>query len=198
MKSDDSIGVLAQKAKTGDREAENSLLLQLRERLLAVAKLKIANTQDAQDLAHDALTTLIEKGYTDKGEELRDVLGWACGILNNKIGNYYRRTRVRKSLLISMFGEQQRGEDERVTHLHDIPDDPAPPNGIEILVEDLTEAIRQLCDKCREFFQAILDAFLSGETEVRPQQISALSYVEICRCRKKLKKILNKKAKGWV
>jgi len=84
----------------GDKNAESDLFRRLLVRFTYLAKRRIGR-EDAEDLAQDACTTVLEK-LTDniRAEEFSS---WALGILRNKIGNFLRRKARRGELTIDSF-----------------------------------------------------------------------------------------------
>ena len=91
-----SLTELLDRALAGDREAENRLFAALHARILAVAKRRIRDDQQAQDLTQDVLRTAFEK-YRD-AEPGHAFLPWLFTILRNKIGNHMRHRRVKTRL----------------------------------------------------------------------------------------------------
>ncbi|HSW40020.1 MAG TPA: RNA polymerase sigma factor [Acidobacteriota bacterium] len=63
----------------------------IRSVLHKLTSVRIMNFNDAEDLVQDTLLTMIAKS---PGNELeKGPLVWGMGILRNKVGNYYRKTR---------------------------------------------------------------------------------------------------------
>jgi RNA polymerase sigma factor (sigma-70 family) len=87
---------LLQRAKHGDRDAEEQLIGLLLPRFLYLATRRVG-ADDAPDIAQDACVTVIEKYREYGGTD--DFLSWAYMILKNKIGNYYQARSVRKKYL---------------------------------------------------------------------------------------------------
>jgi hypothetical protein len=78
----------------GNPAMEHSLpahvdLKKLREIFAAVAKRRIRNEVDAEEIVQEALATVLEKSAAQEYE--KSFLQWAFGVLRNKIGNYYQK-----------------------------------------------------------------------------------------------------------
>ncbi len=88
-------------AINGDKSAEKQIYEFLFLRFTALAKRRIREKQDAEDLAQEACLTVIQK-YKDetftKGFE-----AWAYGILRMKIGNYLQKEKVRENTFAADF-----------------------------------------------------------------------------------------------
>ncbi|NUM68648.1 hypothetical protein HUU39_25825 [candidate division KSB1 bacterium] len=203
MKNEADFGALTQKALAGDRPAENLLLAKLGERLLPIAKQKIraycANSaereKDAQDLVQETLITIRQKEFKQEGQQVRDMLAWACGILGNerggKIGNYIKKKISHPPAVPIRGAEEVAAGESAAPHSHW----PAEPNvfaDLVVTVIDLKRALVQLGKKCRRYFRAILEAFLERSAYGMAAEIDNMSYVEIHRCRERLKAILRK------
>ena len=71
----------------------NEELSHIRCELRKLTALRVLNATDAEDIVQDTLLTLI---HSCPGEGLeKGPLAWSAGILRNKIGNYYRKSRYR-------------------------------------------------------------------------------------------------------
>jgi len=71
----------------------NEDISHIRRKLRKLTALRVLNAADAEDIVQDTLLALIRcrpKECLEKGP-----LAWSMGILRNKIGNYYRRSRYR-------------------------------------------------------------------------------------------------------
>ena len=68
-------------------------LSRIRIELRKLAALRVMNATDAEDIVQDTLLTLIHSCPKDGFE--KGPLAWSAGILRNKIGNYYRKSRHR-------------------------------------------------------------------------------------------------------
>jgi len=82
-----------QKARRGDKSAEEELFRYLRVRFALLAKRRLGK-EHAEDIAHDACLTVLEK-YQSLSETT-DFLAWAYKVLRNKIGNFLRVNQSRK------------------------------------------------------------------------------------------------------
>jgi RNA polymerase sigma factor (sigma-70 family) len=90
---------------SGDKYRPGSVQLNLnddeiadiRAELQRITRRRITNINDAEDIVQDTLLTLIMR---NPGDELKKgLLVWCQGILRNKVGNYYRKSR-RQSFLM--------------------------------------------------------------------------------------------------
>ena len=71
----------------------NEDISHIRRELRKLSAIRIPNAADAEDIVQETLLTLIHccpKECLEKGP-----IAWSMGILRNKIGNYYRRSRCR-------------------------------------------------------------------------------------------------------
>ena len=101
---------LLDRARQGDKAAERQLFEFLLLRFRAFAKLKL-NEDVADDIAHDACLTILEKvrsGFTPD-----DFDHWAHGVLRNKIGNYYRHRDIQQRFEAGAGSTDQLPEDCR-------------------------------------------------------------------------------------
>lgn len=84
---------LVDRARNGDLEAERQLFEYLRVRFQVIAKRRVCEPADAEDIAQDACLTVAEK-Y--KGQQFSvGFEAWAYGVLKMKIGNYLQKHKVR-------------------------------------------------------------------------------------------------------
>lgn len=203
MKNGENFGELTQRALAGDAQAENLLLGRLCERLLPIAKQKIQSycpnpaerEKDAQDLVQETLITIKQKEFRQQGEDVRDMLAWACAILGNekggKIGNYIKK-KTNHPPLIPIRGPEEIDADENAANKGHWPVEPNVFADFAFTVIDLKRALVKLCKKCRKYFQAIIEAFQERSAYEMAAEIGNMSYVEIHRCRRRLKEILRK------
>jgi RNA polymerase sigma factor (sigma-70 family) len=70
---------------------------EIRRVLRKLAVLRIINFDDVEDLVQDTLLTIIAKPPASALE--KGLLVWSLGILRNKVGNYYRKSRRYKPLV---------------------------------------------------------------------------------------------------
>ena len=84
------LDVIAARARSGDREAEEVFFESLRVRFLAVAKRRVRT--DLEDVVQDSLRVIHAK-YRETGSQVR-ILTWAMVVLRNVIGNYYQKRRM--------------------------------------------------------------------------------------------------------
>ena len=71
----------------------NEEISHIRRELRKLTALRVLNANDAEDIVQDTLLTLTHS-CPEKGLE-KGPLAWSAGILRNKIGNYYRKSRYR-------------------------------------------------------------------------------------------------------
>jgi RNA polymerase sigma factor (sigma-70 family) len=89
---------LLQRARSGDISAEDKIFRHLRVRFTLLAKRRIGGV-DAEDIAHEACLTVLEKYKTLTGSV--DFEAWAYTVLRNKIGNYLQSRSVRNRTMRS-------------------------------------------------------------------------------------------------
>lgn len=85
---------LFNRAKNGDVVAERELFDQLAARFGVIAKHKIRDGQDADDVAQEACLTVFQKYKS--AEFTVSFEAWAYGVLRMKIGNYIQADRTRR------------------------------------------------------------------------------------------------------
>lgn len=83
---------LIEKARAGDKEAENYVFAALRESFILIAKhrLRDAPHRTHEDIVQEACSTVLEKYRTERFD--KGFMQWAYGVLRNKIGNAYQQT----------------------------------------------------------------------------------------------------------
>jgi len=107
----------------------NEDISRIRRELRKLSAIRVLNAADAEDIVQDTLLTLINcspKECLEKGP-----LPWSIGILRNKIGNYYRRSRYR--------AKRETGEAESRQELFQIETTISPDR--ELLSEELQNVI---------------------------------------------------------
>ena len=157
-------------------------LQKLREIFLALAKRRIRNEHDAEEIAQEALITVVEKFPAQDIQ--KSFLQWAFGILRNKIGNYYqgRDRRVRR--------EQGEGEDVLARR----PADDWDP--VAILAEQelsgkLARCWARLKPPCRDLLGMLYRGASRDEIFARyPQYHYKVVNTKIFRCRNYLRRLL--------
>ena len=83
-----------EKARAGDRKAENQLFQILHARFLIIAKRRLREQEEAEDVVQQSCVTMLQKYKTEQfpgGFE-----AWAYTVLRMKIGNYLQFKRVRQ------------------------------------------------------------------------------------------------------
>lgn len=85
---------LLARAKAGDQDAEKQLFQVLRARFMNIAKRRVWEKEEAEDVVQEACITVLQK-Y--KAEEFREGFrAWAYSVLRMKIGNYLQSKEVRQ------------------------------------------------------------------------------------------------------
>jgi len=87
---------LYKQAITGDAKAERELFSKLTDRFEWLAKLKISNPDDAEDVAQKALQVIFSK-YREAAIDY-SFAAWAHKVLTHEIWTYYRSQRTRRKL----------------------------------------------------------------------------------------------------
>jgi RNA polymerase sigma factor (sigma-70 family) len=83
-------------AKDGDCMAQEDLFSFLRARLLSIATKRLE--EEAEDVVQEALITVND--HVSRFGTLRELLGFAHGVLRNKIGNVYKRRARERALRV--------------------------------------------------------------------------------------------------
>ena len=94
---DDLLG----QALKGDKSAEKQIYEFLFIRFTAIAKRRIMEEQDAEDLAQEACVTVFQK-YKHENFT-KGFMAWAYGVLRMKIGNYLQKRQVRENTFAADF-----------------------------------------------------------------------------------------------
>jgi RNA polymerase sigma factor (sigma-70 family) len=71
-------------------------IIAIRESLKKIARRRIMDAHDAEDIVQDTLLTMIT--CHPEGELEKGLQAWSRGILRNKVGNYYRKSRRHAAL----------------------------------------------------------------------------------------------------
>lgn len=81
---------LIEKAKAGDKAAENQIFKSLRESFILIAKHRLRDLphRTHEDIVQEACATVLEKYRTEQFD--KGFMHWAYGVLRNKIGNAYQ------------------------------------------------------------------------------------------------------------
>jgi RNA polymerase sigma factor (sigma-70 family) len=96
-----NVNNLLDPAINGDKSAEKQIYEFLFLRFTALAKRRITEKQDAEDLAQEACMTVLQK-YRDE-TFIKGFEAWTYGILRMKIGNYLQKKKVRENTIASDF-----------------------------------------------------------------------------------------------
>ncbi len=159
-------------------------LEKLREIFTALAKRRIRNGDDAEEIVQDALLTIVEK-HADQAFE-KGFMQWAYGVLRNKIGNYYQK-RDRRA-------QHSRGVED--VDLRVRPDDS--PSPLEQLRESelrsrIQTAWSRLGEHCRKLLWMLYRGYPREEIfRAFPEYDFKVVNTKIFRCRNYLKRLLRK------
>ena len=173
-------------AKAGNKDAESRLFSYLHASYLSLAKRRIGEVQEAEDVVQATMETIVKKYQT--ADLVKGFLPWANQILFYKIGNYYRaQGRIRK---------HEGPEGERKIEGREVPEQDIVQNERETSMI-LHKAIARLSDECRKIF-ALLLSEQSREDIQRAFGGIPMGTIDskIHRCRKKLKSLLIRDF-GW-
>jgi len=167
---------LLERARQGDREAENHLFDRLNARILALAKRRVRDEEAARDIAQETMRTVFEK-YRSANLP-RGLLPWVFVVLRHKVGNYLKRSRVEGARRIVV-------EDTWMAEAVGLS-----PNGERAafdLVRQLEIALGRATEECRKIFRLLLSG--AGRHEIRAafgdEPLGTIDS-RISRCRRKL------------
>jgi RNA polymerase sigma-70 factor (ECF subfamily) len=186
LQSDKGFEDLFFEAKAGNKDAENRLFSHLHASYLRLAKRRVREVHDAEDLVQETLETIFEKYKT--ADLVKGFLPWANQILFFKIGNYYRaQERTSKR-------EEVDAEGEMTTQVMTAPDSSFDDKETSML---LRKALNKLKSECKK----ILTLLLREESREAIQRAfggAPMGTIDskIHRCRKKLKEQLIRDF-GW-
>jgi RNA polymerase sigma factor (sigma-70 family) len=85
---------LLELARNGDGEAEKQFIKILFVRFVAIAKRRVGNKDDAEDIAQEACSTVLAKYKVDLS--IVNFEAWAYGVLRMKIGNHMQKKTTRQ------------------------------------------------------------------------------------------------------
>jgi RNA polymerase sigma factor (sigma-70 family) len=134
----------------------NEELTRIRVALRRLTKVRVANSDDVEDLVQETLLTMIEKHPGDGLQ--KGLFIWSLGILRNKIGNYYKR--VRREGRIRGFPVPEHGPSHCSGH-HATPESP-------LLYGDLRILLRRLMEDYGPAEKAVMELFFEG---LKPAEI---------------------------
>jgi RNA polymerase sigma-70 factor (ECF subfamily) len=184
----EGIQELLARARQGDAAAEERLFSLLRARILELAKRRVGNAEDAEDLTQETLGTILAKYRTEAPAER--FLPWVFAILRNKIGNYWKRGRTARRILHD-------GDPERAWRTVGVS-----PEG-EIRWRELRSALEEILpeasEPCRRVFQLLLQG--ADREEIRAafgNEPMGTVDSRISRCRRWLLERLEETLGGWV
>ena len=135
----------------------NEDISRIRRELRKLSALRVLNAADAEDIVQDTLLTLINgspKECLEKGP-----LPWSIGILRNKIGNYYRRSRYR--------AKRETGETEARQELFQIGTTISPDK--ELLSEELQNVIDDTIERMPHARKKAMKMLIAG---LKPGEIA--------------------------
>ena len=98
---------LLDRARNGDKTAEKQLFEILHVRFAYLAKRRIRNKDDAEDVAQEACMTILEKYKTEVFTKGFDP--WAYGVLRMKVGNYLQDKDRRRSRMVAESAAEESG-----------------------------------------------------------------------------------------
>lgn len=159
-------------------------LKKLREIFLSIAKRRVRNEHDAEELVQDALATVVEKFNAQTFE--KSFMQWAFGVLRNKIGNYYQL-------------RSRRGKTVREVEEYDLRTRHDPASGpVELYEEEelrsrILQVWQQLGEHCRHLLWMVYRGYPREEIfRAFPQYHFKVVNTKIFRCRNYLKGLLRK------
>jgi RNA polymerase sigma factor (sigma-70 family) len=159
-------------------------LKKLREIFAAVAKRRIRNEVDAEEIVQEALATVLEKSSAQSFE--KSFLQWAFGVLRNKIGNYYQKRDRR----VTHEGELDEGTMR--TQADTLPD-PLDRCAESELKGKIRKAWQGLGVQCRRLLWLLYQGYSREDIfQAFPQYHFKVINTKIFRCRNYLKRLLRK------
>lgn len=130
-------------------------IIAIRESLKKIALSRIMDAHDAEDIVQDTLLTMITN--RPEGELRKDLYAWSRGILRNKVGNYYRKSRRHAALGKSNYITRKRT--------------PAAPSAAvqetmtshRELRKIITEKLAEFTPETRHVMELLISGFKAGE-----------------------------------
>ncbi len=83
-------------------ELDNETIGAIRAALQKITRRRVLDADDAEDLVQETLLTMLTRN--PGGDLEKGVLAWSQGILRNKVGNYYRKSRRHASIELRRCG----------------------------------------------------------------------------------------------
>ena len=121
---------LQDKARRGDQTAENQLFDYLRARFSLLARRKLVDREDAEEIVQEALGTIFEK-YRQVDFEV-SFAAWAYKVLENKILGLYRTQ------------HRRRAHEEKLAHLRANPAQESPESDLEARLLDCLRRLNKV------------------------------------------------------
>ncbi|MEW6209000.1 MAG: sigma-70 family RNA polymerase sigma factor [Acidobacteriota bacterium] len=105
--ADDSIALLIERAKSGEREAFDQLMIRHQRKVISIAWRSLGNREDARDAAQEAFLRVYK--YLDRFRADEDFAAWLYRIVINACRDVARK-RARAERLLSLDAEMERIE----------------------------------------------------------------------------------------
>jgi RNA polymerase sigma factor (sigma-70 family) len=177
----EELASLLARARQGQPEAKEELFFFLRPRFLALAKYRITEEQDAEDIVQETLM-VVDEHLVELGT-VEHLLAFTGQVMRNKIGNFYQKT-DRRSRYQAAWGEAS-----DLAYYIDEELDAAE------LERVILKAIDQLSEKspiCRAILLGLRDGL--SPTDLSQQLRLTRSQIDdrVFRCRQTLRRILLK------
>jgi RNA polymerase sigma factor (sigma-70 family) len=136
--------------------------------LQRITRRRIPDASDAEDLVQDTLLTMITRNPGNKLK--KGLLVWCQGILRNKVGNYYRKTR-RHSSLREQNPHMEQGN--RASSVIASPEITVSTNELQTIIE---EKLSEFPSSIRRVMELLVSGLEAGEIA---SQLSSESYQNV-------------------
>ena len=153
---------------------------ELRATFLDVARRRVPEGE-VEDLVQEALAVVHER----RGGE-RPPAAWCLQVLRNKIGNWYKRRRVRRGVIAE-------GEESEGTVIEGTPLEALESRERRALVGEALAELTRDDGQCARFFDRLLEGSSPRELARSEGLEESVLYRRVYRCRQKLKAILREK-----
>jgi RNA polymerase sigma factor (sigma-70 family) len=186
MEDPKEIEKLLIKAKNGDKKAEDEIFSFLNARFMPIVQHRIwdsakdADTikMNAEDIVQNALVTISEK--FNKINYDVGFFNWACGVLRNKIGDYYNQGRTKTSKNKPFDEHDPTKKDQIEGDLYE-----------SELENNIIKSLKKLGPDCQKIFLVILKGYALSDVRGMFKNISRGTFdSKISRCRQSLKNML--------